>query len=220
MPNAYMSLRTDASDEARPGSEEVYSGNNEISAIRNYPKRLKISCCNITILLVIVATIIILAGGTLNILSPVSRLEGYVNSDTLSCGNSSAEALAAGCEFDIMSFTWSPEACFDRELMDDFLARKNWTWWVNEVDEMPLQLLDVQYGQYLQLFVTWEYHLFHCTYMWKKMHRAIRAGRPLDSYIANINHTNHCEMMLLDHTMDLDARSTIIAVKYPFCPGS
>ena len=137
-----------------------------------------------------------------------------------SCGNSSTEALAAGCEFDIMSFTWSRPACFDRDLMNDFLVLQNWTWWFDDAGELPLNLADVEAGQHQQLFVTWEYHLVHCTYMWKKMHRAISAGRPVDSYIGSINHTNHCEMMLLTHEVDMGERNTIIRVKYPSCPDA
>lgn len=189
----------------------------------NHSMACKITRRGMATCLAILTIIFIIASGTWSIVTSVSDLEfGYAvaNSDSLSCGNSPAEALAAGCEFDVMSFAWSQQACFDRELMDDFLSRKNWTWWVDEVDGVPLGLLDVRKGQYSQLFVTWEYHLVHCTYMWKKMHRAIQSGRPLDSYIANIDHTIHCEMMLLDDTVDRGARNTIIGVKYPTCPGS
>lgn len=136
----------------------------------------------------------------------------------LSCGNSSAEAMEAGCLFDIMSFTWSWPACFDQQLMDEFLLHSNWTWWFDAEGGMSVPSSEVAAGHHSELYVTWEYHLVHCTYMWKKMHQAILQGRPLDSYIANLNHTLHCEMMLLKERKSLSERNTIIKVKYPSCP--
>lgn len=50
------------------------------------------------------------------------------------------------------------------------------------------------------------------------MHRALLNGNPVDSYIADYHHTDHCEMMLLDRKQAMDARNTIIQVKYPTCP--
>jgi hypothetical protein len=117
-----------------------------------------------------------------------------------------------------MSFTWSHPACFDAELQDDFLARRNWTWSLDSKGEKPATWEDVKAGNHLQLYVTWEYHLVHCTYMWKKMHRAVSARRPLDSYIMNPMHTHHCEEMLLDRKVGLNEKNTIIKTKFPSCP--
>jgi|SRR3569833_1057220 len=136
---------------------------------------------------------------------------------SMPCGNSSTEALGNGCIFDIMSFTWSHPQCFDEELMSDFLKYKQWTWWFDAEGEKPVPWSHVSAGHHPQLYVTWEYHLAHCTFMWRKMHRAIAAGKPLDSYVGNIHHTLHCGEMLLDREAALDERNTIIRVKYPSC---
>ena len=75
-------------------------------------------------------------------------------------------------------------------------------------------------GEHLGLYVSWEYHLRHCTAMWKKLHRAIRGeGKTaVDSYIANYEHTKHCEHMLLGRRgLGLDEVNTVIETKFPDC---
>jgi hypothetical protein len=135
------------------------------------------------------------------------------------CGTSPAEAVALGCSFDIMSFAWLPARCFDRELMEDFLALRRWEWFMDNEGVGIADVASVFAGSYDELYVTEEYHLYHCTYMWKKMHRAVLGGNPLDSYIGNIKHTEHCEMMLIDKERPLDGITTRIFTKYPNCPG-
>lgn len=136
------------------------------------------------------------------------------------CGNSSEEARLLGCYFDIMSFTWSQPSCFDKALMDEFLSLRNWTWFSNpgNIPGIPVPFDEVYSGQHSRLYVTWEYHITHCTFMWKKMHRAIMAGRPLDSYVNNVKHTEHCEEMLLNRDTPLEDRHTTIFMKFPDCP--
>jgi hypothetical protein len=136
------------------------------------------------------------------------------------CGSSPAEALSLGCSFDVMSFTWIPTRCFDQELMEDFLALRSWSWYMDKEGVNSVDFAAVSAGCYDELYVTEEYHLYHCTYMWRKMHRAILEGRPLDSYIGNINHTEHCGMMLLNPNGPMNGITTTIFTKYPHCPKS
>lgn len=134
------------------------------------------------------------------------------------CGTSPTEARALGCEFDVMSFSWLPSRCYDGELVDDFLGARAWQWFADEDKHHIVELEQVRTGSYDSLYVTMEYHLYHCQYMWTKMHRAILAGRPLDGYIANLMHTTHCGEMLLDRDVNLNATNTIILTKYVRCP--
>lgn len=134
------------------------------------------------------------------------------------CGNSSSEAISLGCSFDIMSFAWLPPRCFDRELMNQFLAIRDWKWYLDTEGRQTVDLASVAAGQYDQLYVTQEYHMYHCTYMWRKMHRAIAAGAVVDGYIGDIHHTAHCEMQILDRSRSLDAISTSIYTKFASCP--
>ena len=134
------------------------------------------------------------------------------------CGNSSSEALSLGCNFDIISFAWLPARCFDQELMDQFLDLRDWKWYLDTEGQQTVDLASVAAGQYEQLYVTQEYHMYHCTYMWRKMHRALLAGNVVDGYIGDMHHTAHCEMQILDRSRPLDGISTLIYIKYASCP--
>lgn len=69
------------------------------------------------------------------------------------------------------------------------------------IGTLPVPYSEVITGTYDGLFVTQEYHMKHCTYMWKKLQRAVsgesRGKENVDGYIGRMEHTEHCEMMLL-----------------------
>jgi hypothetical protein len=148
----------------------------------------------------------------------VSRSFQQAHDHIESCGLSSTEALSIGCSFDVMSFAWLPHRCFDQELMNQFLTLRDWRWYLDANGTQVADFDSLRLGSYDNLYVTHEYHMYHCTYMWRKMHRAILQGQPLDGYIGNIHHTAHCERQLLKHEVSLDAKNTLIYTKYVNCP--
>lgn len=139
------------------------------------------------------------------------------------CGATAAEATARGCRFDIMSFSWLAPACFDGELTREFEAGAGSArWFVDQNATWPVARADVLRGE-ADLFVSARYHRRHCTFMWKKLHRAVARGGPVDGYIANYNHTLHCERMLLmegDDDAGAGALNTRIFRKFPSCEPS
>jgi hypothetical protein len=88
---------------------------------------------------------------------------------------------------------------------------------------------EVARGNHEKLFVTREYHMYHCTYMWRKLHRGMLRGGEneekrgvVDTYIGSYGHTEHCEMMLLgmeggEGVVDKNATDTAILMKFPQC---
>ena len=144
------------------------------------------------------------------------------------CGNSPDTARAMGCHFDIMSFSWLPAACYDTELSYNFTyaypnvtTPTRWQWYEDEYGGKPVPLADVETGNYKKLYVTWEYHVVHCVFMWKKLHRAVNSGGRVDSYVGNLAHTEHCARILLDQDEDMgggsDIVNTAIRMKFPTC---
>ncbi|EXJ54776.1 hypothetical protein A1O7_10117 [Cladophialophora yegresii CBS 114405] len=131
------------------------------------------------------------------------------------CGSSPSEARSRGCSFDAMSFTWSLSDCFDGELTDQFLSHAQWRWYSEEGTEIDRE--SVLSGEYEYLFVSGEYHVVHCTFMWRKMHRALLRGRRIDSYLANYNHTEHCAHRLQKQDAAQKDVNTVIVSKYPSC---
>ncbi|PMD29153.1 hypothetical protein L207DRAFT_262418 [Hyaloscypha variabilis F] len=146
-----------------------------------------------------------------------------------SCGDTPSSARQANCVFDIMSFSWLPNACAEPELTTEFLGLRNWTWWIDADKQEPVPFDEVAWGDHTELYVTREYHMYHCTYMWRKLHRGLLRGQSnaegrgvVDTYIGQYGHTAHCEMMLLGmesdgEGIDKTATDTIITMKFPQC---
>ncbi|KAK0648547.1 hypothetical protein B0T16DRAFT_456016 [Cercophora newfieldiana] len=147
------------------------------------------------------------------------------------CGNTTTTARALGCHFDPMSFSWLPAPCYDAELTTQFLGFQPWQWFSSpeglsanttsarrDKEEVPRE--DVLRGENEYLYVSWEYHKLHCTYMWRKMHRAVLGMAEMDGYIGNYHHTEHCEEILTRQGMgDEDGSKglTVIRRKFVSC---
>ncbi|KAJ9660416.1 hypothetical protein H2198_002534 [Neophaeococcomyces mojaviensis] len=137
------------------------------------------------------------------------------------CGQTPSEARARGCHFDVISFCWLPHECYDAELSEEYRKTNTLEWFIDPDQQIPLSYDEIMSGEHTGLYVNWEYHITHCTAMWKKIHRAILGdlgSRAIDSYIGRYAHTKHCEQMLLGgREYALEAINTRIAVKYPDC---
>jgi hypothetical protein len=138
-----------------------------------------------------------------------------------SCGDSVPEAKSLGCIFDIMSFTWVHPACDDPELTAEFETARDWKWYIEYHGERGnvglISIEDIRTGNF-DAWVPWEYHTLHCTFLWRKMHRALIFGRPMDNYIADYNHTTHCqEMLLKGEWRGNDQVNTHVSRKFTTC---
>jgi hypothetical protein len=146
-----------------------------------------------------------------------------------SCGDTPSSARLSNCTFDIMSFSWLPSACDEPELTAEFSRVRNWTWWLDTDRTASVPFDEVARGDHSELFVTREYHMYHCTYMWRKLHRGLLKGQQnvekrgiVDSYIGSYGHTSHCEMMLIGMEEDggevkKNATDTADLMKFPQC---
>ncbi|KAH7364355.1 hypothetical protein BKA65DRAFT_472690 [Rhexocercosporidium sp. MPI-PUGE-AT-0058] len=135
------------------------------------------------------------------------------------CGISPDEAVSFGCHFDIISFTWVPYRCFDEELTNRFLELREWEWFLDPEGVQPADMALLHAGEYDVLHGTWEYHMYHCTYLWRKMHRAFLGGQVLDGYVGSMRNTEHCEQVLLQsghHALN-ETTTTIFRI-YEECP--
>jgi len=138
------------------------------------------------------------------------------------CGGTPDEARARGCRFDVNSFCWLPDACYDAELSAEFDHYREWRWWRDDNGTQPVAYELVAAGDFAELYVSWGYHLRHCTTMWKKLHRALlrleEGVGAVDSYVGSYQHTLHCEKMFLGYQGDsFEDINTVIRAKYPDC---
>ncbi|KAI9736474.1 MAG: hypothetical protein M1818_006208 [Claussenomyces sp. TS43310] len=125
------------------------------------------------------------------------------------CGRSIKEARALGCIFDPMSFAWQRPECYNTELIDDFLTGYDWHFFPNKEpnpsEELPRE--EWMRGDHLGVWGPWSWHMYHCSYAWRKFHVALSEGRPLDSDVLDPEHTTHCttEVLLRDADPKLHA---------------
>jgi hypothetical protein len=115
------------------------------------------------------------------------------------CGTNPQEAIAKGCKFDISMWAWERPECYDEELINDFIARTDWHFYSNDTLEPTYELpLDrVARGDYPRVYTEQKYHMIHCTYTWRKVHKALEGNLTLDHVAIPYSHTRHCEKVLL-----------------------
>lgn len=134
------------------------------------------------------------------------------------CGNSSDEARARGCVFDLMSWCWLPPACHDAELSEQFLRENGpWDWYLDLKATLHVDQEEVAKGNTDLVYVAESYHQIHCAYVWSKMHRAYMGQGAMDSYIGSFNHTKHCSEVLLRSDFSWTKVDTYVWLKYPTC---
>jgi hypothetical protein len=76
------------------------------------------------------------------------------------------------------------------------------------------------------LWTTWHHHMVHCTYGFRKLHRAYEAGW-IDANLRKYEHTEHCQKFLHMQGEELDGgraflsgdttHLTYLNIVYPVC---
>jgi hypothetical protein len=127
----------------------------------------------------------------------------------LNCGNSLASARANNCTFDLLSYSWTPSACYERETDAEFRAwtssptrrfgafpffiDRNATIRISDVEAMSFRAGSLAH-------TTQEEHLGHCIFWMRRIERILEGngrftGRGMmDSAVP---HSLHCTESLL-----------------------
>jgi len=134
-----------------------------------------------------------------------------------SCGRSPAEARLRGCNFDISSFAWLTSECYDDSLAQEFISWSNWTWYTSEEpdDNTQVSFEEARLGE-KDTYVDWNYHMVHCTFMWRQQHQATENGW-IGRHLVNYEHTKHCQHSLLMNTYENRNVRTPAVIMYPHC---
>ena len=134
------------------------------------------------------------------------------------CGSSIKEAQELGCSWDLLSASWLRPECLDRELTDSFRAEEDWPYFADREGKFPLEEKDLQWrvGEGMNYFTTLKYHRTHCSYQWRKMHRAMERGTRIENGLASYHHTLHCGFVFLQDGQ-LDELLTEISVEFMRC---
>lgn len=122
------------------------------------------------------------------------------------CGNSTDEAIANGCKFDLLGPSWAPDHCRDDELTAEFMKagkgpNGTWEFWWDHEHTKPMSIAEVSLlpddpnGAF---YSTWEFHVKHCTYQWRKHTRGLEKGiTNMDIENVGLGHIQHCEGVIL-----------------------
>jgi hypothetical protein len=132
-----------------------------------------------------------------------------------SCGSSPESARHRDCSFDLISFAWQTPECFDSTLVSEFAAWEEWSFYTEEHGNATIPSQIALQGE-RNLWVSWHFHMVHCTFMWRQMHRAFERGW-IDAHLRAYNHTLHCQKMLLKEGIEDDDFNTNATVIYPVC---
>jgi hypothetical protein len=144
------------------------------------------------------------------------------------CGNSSEEARAADCIFDLSVAAWLPPSCFDAELNADFMALGPWDFYLSNSTEWDLRNAPVEQRVLLpdvdaiadspeSMWTNRRYHIVHCAFSWKLMHRAVQRGQKTEETLHSYHHTEHCAYALANTTVPVDAIITRVEISFPKC---
>lgn len=132
-----------------------------------------------------------------------------------SCGNSTASARERGCFFDTISFSWQTPECFTEPLVSEFSAWKNWTYYTEKRGNVTVPTEVALLGK-SDLWVTWEYHMVHCTFVWRQAQYGYERGW-IDAHVRSYPHTLHCQTMLLLEGIANDDNMILVNLQYPVC---
>ena len=133
------------------------------------------------------------------------------------CGTTPAEARARDCVFEVTGFSWLPKECHDPTVETEFLNIKDLRFYRDANYSEVVSLEEVRLGEGPGFFVTQDYHVTHCAFLFKKLHRAVNHGHKIDGLISALHHTSHCvEMLLSPPGFRWDAKQ-IAYTKYPYC---
>lgn len=127
------------------------------------------------------------------------------------CGKTVEAAIAKGCQYDTLAAAWLPPHCRDDELtaeLDRSSPGPNGEGtYVLDIDR-TLQLTLEEVSRMADnmstslIHMELEWHLYHCTYYWRKQFRAWRSGTTVVEKIYGTEaHITHCSKILLDDTL-------------------
>lgn len=114
-------------------------------------------------------------------------------SEWTNCGSTVEEAHARNCFYDVMIGSWLLPECSDSELMETYLAERDWEFYKDEDlnETLPMDMLRL--GEHLYpVYATIHQHAHHCAYVWEKQFRSILFNKKMDDLSGNTQHSHHC----------------------------
>jgi hypothetical protein len=177
----------------------------------------------VSMLGVVVAVLVLVSLGLRFIIAESSPHSGFLTH----CGSTPGEALSNNCKFDILSFSWMPPACHDAELCDNFRMVREWEWFLDENMTQAVEQSEVDKGTYEKVYTSREYEEMQCVFSWRKMHRAVLKGTPIDGFSGDKGYSEYCGALLVErvekptedsmHADNRERQAFLTELKFPHC---
>jgi len=145
--------------------------------------------------------------------------------EMLPCGKTPEEALARGCEFDMLATAWLPVGDAADLEGAEFLAIGQWDYYralhgTEKYNSYEPEVL----GSITRPHSIWtsrRWHVVHCLYMFKKLNRALVKGWQVDGEVISEPHTEHCmgafQEALFGPPLDQEEINIFLEIIYPSC---
>lgn len=208
------------SDEIIRGKYNSLKDESDITLLEEQPKQVRKSHSRVFIVLY-VSFALALVGAISYLSHKINDIKSslihhptviHTGSELGNCGSTIAEARAAGCHFDPMSWLWIPQACWKPhvDMIEEWKASTDWHFYTDvnlrAEDEVPRQA--AYDGDYPTLYTSYKYHKIHCSYMWKKTHAILSNRLPIDDNTLSERHMKHCQMVILNEFFHQDVNCT------------
>lgn len=125
----------------------------------------------------------------------------------LHCGRTADDARLLGCEFDLISYSWTPGVCYDRETDQEF---RDWAWEQDRefgafpffrdkagserfADEIALSEAVGEKG-----YTSQEEHLGHCIFWVRRYERLLEGKGYITERGDTLEHAIHCSNSILE----------------------
>jgi hypothetical protein len=130
------------------------------------------------------------------------------------CGHSSAEARSLNCEYVPMASAWLPPHCRDTYLETEFdklgpNPDSTWTYYADYARTTPIAIATISEfaGSTTRFYNEWQWHVMHCMFYWRKLHRAQFSGVVIEPRFNTDAHIGHCTRLILS----LNTTSTTVS---------
>ena len=139
------------------------------------------------------------------------------NRRLLKCGNSTQEARALDCKYDILLNNWVPAPCLDQDFIDEYRDDDSWAAFADVNMTQQLKTID-EMSERAFYYTSVRDHINHCAVIWKKQFWALFEETPaFDTMVASPGHTDHCAQYLMDVTESSWTEPTKVEMGFAGC---
>ncbi|KAM3425846.1 hypothetical protein NHJ13734_009877 [Beauveria thailandica] len=167
---------------------------------RREVSRLKTIWHKVALAAATVGLLVVVCLVTYTVFPKLENFSGRTGRELGHCGSNVEEAREQGCVFDYLSYVWVRPPCFYPDLLEGYQNRSGVQWYTDPSLEEQFRIPDyeIERGDHPIAWAPRKFHSMHCAFTVSKTHYALANHQPIDSRANSFEHTEHCQMILLD----------------------